>query len=280
MNKLFLILSLAISSNTFANSDIDFSLSDFCYEQPNVQDRNGIYFFPNEKIGITAYSECVYKDKYGQIKSKVNLKNGLFHGEHLIWFTNGQKATQGNYLNGKEEGLHYSWRNGQLTVVLNFSNGVLEGKAIHGTPRYWDKHASRWEGNYLNGERNGKWHYWIEDFLAEEVIYNKGLKDGPWLLYHPQFGKVVTGNYKKDKADGNWSWFLGKNDGNVSEVWQKAMFKEGGKYGDCQNLLEDRNGVTKEQITLLMSDLFRLACDVKFAESMANKYRDLRVQLN
>mgnify|MGYP003976560083 CR=1 FL=1 len=279
--KKILLLSLAILFFSGAsNSELNFDLSDFCYEQPNVQDRNGVYFFPNEEIGITAYSECIYKDKYGQIKSKVNLKNGLFNGERLVWNANGQKMYQGYYLNGIEEGVHSLWMDGKLLNEKTFLNGKLYGKSVYRTPRSWEFHATRLEGNYQNGKRNGKWHYWIEDFLAEEVIYKEGLKDGLWLLYHPQFGKVVTGNYKKGKADGNWSWSFSKIDGNVNEIWQKAIFKGGGIYGDCQNLLEDRNGVTKEQITLIMSNYFGEDCDVKFAEVMAKKYRDSSVQLN
>ena len=52
--------------NTFANSDIDFSLSDFCYEQSNVQNRNGIYFLPNKEVGITNISKCIFKNRNGQ----------------------------------------------------------------------------------------------------------------------------------------------------------------------------------------------------------------------
>jgi len=279
--KKILLLSLAILFFSGAsNSELNFDLSDFCYEQPNVQDRNGVYFFPNEELGITSYSECIYKDEYGQIKSKVNLKNGLFHGERLVWNTSGQKMFQGHYLNGIEEGVHSLWMGGQLISEKTYLNGNLHGKLLNGTPRSWEFHATRLEGNYQNGKRNGKWHYWIEDFLAEEIIYNKGLKEGPWLVYHPQFGKVVTGNYKKDKPDGSWSWSFTKIDENVSEVWQKAMFKEGEIVGNCHNLLEDRNGVTKEQITLIMSVYFGEDCDIEFAENMAKKYRDLSVQLN
>ena len=77
MKKLLLLLLLSTSFPTFANKvfniddyvdyvDLDFTLSDFCYLQPNVQDRGGVYYFPNEEVGITDSSLCVYKDLYGQ----------------------------------------------------------------------------------------------------------------------------------------------------------------------------------------------------------------------
>jgi hypothetical protein len=65
VKKLLTLILLSISCSSFANSHIDFSLSDFCYLQPNVQDRDGVYFFPNQQIGITASSLCVFKNAYG-----------------------------------------------------------------------------------------------------------------------------------------------------------------------------------------------------------------------
>jgi len=61
MKKLLILLLLSTSFSTFANSHLDFSLSDFCYMMPKVQDRGGVYYFPNEEVGITAGSLCVYK---------------------------------------------------------------------------------------------------------------------------------------------------------------------------------------------------------------------------
>ena len=76
MKRLLLTLLLTSSFSTFADSHLDFTLSDFCYLQPGIQDRGGVYYFPNEEMGITATSICVYKDAYGQYASKGELKNG------------------------------------------------------------------------------------------------------------------------------------------------------------------------------------------------------------
>ena len=65
MKKLLVLLLLSISLSTFADSDLDFTLSDFCHEQPGVQERNGVFYFPNEEVGITATSICVFKDTFG-----------------------------------------------------------------------------------------------------------------------------------------------------------------------------------------------------------------------
>ena len=80
MQKILILLLLSTSFSTFADSHLDFTLSDFCYQQPNVQDRNGVYYFPNEEVGISATSICVFKNAYGQYRSKGELINGIFDG--------------------------------------------------------------------------------------------------------------------------------------------------------------------------------------------------------
>ena len=45
MKKLLLpLFLLMISFSSYADSYLDFSLSDFCYQQPNVQTRNGVFY--------------------------------------------------------------------------------------------------------------------------------------------------------------------------------------------------------------------------------------------
>ena len=76
MKKLLLLLILSTSLSTFAEEyfdvvkylemqKLDFTLSDFCYLQPDVQERfkdgnlySGTYYFPNQETGITATSIC------------------------------------------------------------------------------------------------------------------------------------------------------------------------------------------------------------------------------
>jgi hypothetical protein len=109
MKKLLVLLFLTASFSTFAGSQLDFTLSDFCYQQPNVQDRGGVYYFPNEEVGITDSSLCVYKDLYDQYMSKVNLKNGRFDGKFIRWWENGQKHQEKNYNDGKKDGKWIEW---------------------------------------------------------------------------------------------------------------------------------------------------------------------------
>ena len=130
MKKLIPFL-IAFNFSTFAHSHLDFNLSDFCIEQPNVQYRGGIYYFPNEEVGITATSICVHKDAYGQYESKGELNDGKFDGKRTFWCADGKKKNEINYVNGiaegKEDGKRpTSWyENGQIKTEGTFEDGVL-----------------------------------------------------------------------------------------------------------------------------------------------------------
>ncbi len=145
MKKILITFLLTASFSTFA--DLDFSLSDFCYLQPEVQDRDvseeidpnyfnineslnpfgnhfyesGTYYFPNKEVGITETSICVFKDKYGQYDSKGNLKKGKKEGKWIHWRSNGQKEAEINWKDGKKDGKNIWWdENGQIKEENNY----------------------------------------------------------------------------------------------------------------------------------------------------------------
>jgi len=49
MKKLLILLFLSINLSSIADSNLDFTLSDFCHKAPGVQDREGVFYFPNEE---------------------------------------------------------------------------------------------------------------------------------------------------------------------------------------------------------------------------------------
>jgi hypothetical protein len=130
---------------------LDFTLSDFCIDQPDVQKRGDVFYLPNEEIGITATSICVYKYQDGQYASKGKLKNGKLDGKHTAWYENGQIKSEKNYSYGKADGKHTAWyENGQKNYELNY----------------------KW------GKDDGKWSFWHED---GQVKRESNFKDGVCL---------------------------------------------------------------------------------------------------
>ena len=168
MKKLLLLLfSLMFSFNSVANSDIDFSLSNFCYEQPNVQDRNGVYFFPNQKVGITDISICVYKNEYGQYYSKGRLLNGKKDGQWVFWNRDGNKWIQEYWNKGLQE-KHIGWLGGY-----------------------------RYEVTYKNGEESTRKHYDSNERIIQDSIY-----DTPeYKTYEKNYSFYDNGNLQSSYID-------------------------------------------------------------------------------
>ena len=127
MKKLLILVLLLTSFSAFADSHLDFTLSDFCYKQPNVQKRADVYYFPNNKVGISAKSTCVYKDEYGQFSSQGRLKNGVRNGKWIFWYKNGVMDQEQFWVNGVKQGLFTFWH----------ENGEEKAKQV------WEKELSR-----------------------------------------------------------------------------------------------------------------------------------------
>ena len=178
-----------------ADSHLDFSLSDFCYLQSGVQEKKGIYYFPNEEVGISATSICIYKDAYGQYRSKGKLINGMFDGNWNWWNQNGQKLKKVNFKDGYPEGIQIWWYwNGQTRWMTNFQDGYPEG-----IQTWWHENGQkRSESNYINGNKEGKNTWWDGNGLK---IRERNYKNNKLVLetkYIYENGQLVSERNYKD----------------------------------------------------------------------------------
>ena len=178
-----------------ADSYLDFSLSDFCYLHPGVQERGGVYYFPNEDVGISATSICVFKNAYGQFRSKGELINGIFDGNWTWWNMNGQKLKKANYINGNLEGKRTWWyENDQIKTEVNSKNGNLEGKQT-----WWYENGQiAYELNYKNGNLEGKETWWYENGQKVREKNYKNDKLVTTYIYHENGQIFSERNYKDD----------------------------------------------------------------------------------
>ena len=101
-----------------------------------LQIRNEIAYEVNSEVSFTGkYVE--YSDN-GQKEYEGNFKNGKKNGLMTVWSENGQKLIETNYKNGKQDGLWTGWHeNGQKQFETNYKNGKKNGLMT-----WWDK-----EGN-------------------------------------------------------------------------------------------------------------------------------------
>ena len=258
MKKLLILLLLSTSLSSFADY-LDFTLSDFCYQQPNVQDRGGIYFFPNEEVGITAVSLCVYKDQYGQYESKGKLKNGSQDGEWTEWYENGQISSEANYKNGELDGKWTTWyKNGQLYNEMNFKDGEAVGKWTGWHENGQMKYESNWKDDVVaDGKKDGKHTEWYENGQKSyEGNYIDGKADGKWTVWFDNGQKSSEKELKDGKKDGKWiEW------GITGKIIRESEWKDGECIsGDwCADKLESELKldsaliVTEDQLNTLKS---------------------------
>lgn len=85
----------------------------------------------------------------GQLNTRINYKNGKYHGLYERWYENGQLRGRINYENGKGHGLCEEWyEDGQLRYHINYKNGKY-----HGLYEEWDDNGKLINSvNYENGE--------------------------------------------------------------------------------------------------------------------------------
>lgn len=264
LRKLLLVLFLLVSFNAFA--EIDFSLSDFCYEQPNVQERNGVYYFPNQNEGITYISTCVFKNANGKLQSKGRLLNGLKDGRWTYWTSYGSIESQEYWNKGvkvKRIGFFGGYRfeatykNGKESVRQHYdSDDNLTLDAIYNTPEYkaYEKHYMFHDNGNLQWSytkidfgdglvNHGKSESWYNDGQKrEEIDYKYGDFVGHWTVWHDNGQMAQDITYNDDgEFDGTlrW-WYFNGTLSQVShysngEVLTEKGFDEAGKciQGDC-----------------------------------------------
>jgi len=207
MKKLLILFLLSISLSAFSVSDkdLDFTLSDFCFKQPSVQDRGGVLFFPNQQVGITAKSTCVYKDEYGQFYSQGRLKNGVRNGKWIFWHKNGVLHQEQFWVNGSRQGEFSSWyENGQKEAKKVFKDDTL--KEISAWTESGEIQITSIEdlktGNlkltlYKSGNVIGIGT--VIDTSASDLT-----RHGKWIYYSDSGLRLLEGNYKNGKKIGSW----------------------------------------------------------------------------
>jgi len=95
-----------------------------------LQNRNDIYFMPNEQNPFTGIS--IEKYISGQIKNKSNYDNGKLQGENVSYYSNGQIYIKCIFKNNKFDGERIEYyENGQIKAKENYIDGIIQEGAIY-----------------------------------------------------------------------------------------------------------------------------------------------------
>ncbi len=120
--------------------------------------------------------------------------NGKRDGKYLEFSITGDTIEKGSYLDGEKEGF---WKviAGDIIEQGNYSNGLKDGI----WKEYFKNGVLGYEGNFIQGNADGKHIYYFEDGrVREEQYYVSGIKEKIWKKYTIVGALLLAVTYEND----------------------------------------------------------------------------------
>lgn len=248
VNTCFLILFLV--SNSLLGQDTITTYFDKDWNQIQNKELSVYYrkaFLDNNKAwSVHDFYASHQLQMIGTYKTK---KADIKQGHFVYYYENGQKQSEGEYINDKKEGMWIGWyENGQQKSKGNYLN-----EKLNGIWEYWHENGEKKaKGNFMNDYKTGTWSYWYENgqikieeehksksmyiykgyaingkFLAEGCYINN-VKQGIWNYYNIEGRLILKGEYKNGLQEGEWIRYF-KN-GSMNIVFKNGNYLSK-KYG-------------------------------------------------
>ena len=131
-------------------------------------------------------------DRNGNLEISTQLKDGVMHGEQLVW------------------------SNGDLTPNYVYKNQFYKNGKLHGKQEYLRPNGDKislsiWE----NGQQNGDHiQYYANNKIKYKEEYKNNKLDGVFIGFYENGTKKMEGNFKADKPKGTWCFW--SEDGKIS----------------------------------------------------------------
>ena len=157
-----------------------------------LEERESIWYLKDSE---TPYTGKVYSlHPNGQKKQEGNFKEGKTDGLLVRWHKNGQKEAEGNFKDGKRDGLHVRWHeNGQKKQEGNNKDGKYDGLQV----LWYESGQKEREINYKDGEMDGLQVWYYENGRKHlESNWKDGKENGLWMVWHNNGQKRNEGNFK------------------------------------------------------------------------------------
>jgi len=163
-----------------------------------LQERNGIFYVPNEETPFSGIGESYYLT--GQKQHAYHYEDGIRDGKFTTWYLNGQKSHEGSFNEGKDDGPFVAWyENGQQRGQGEFDNGKKDGKFID----WYRDGKKKWEINISDGKKNGSFVAWYENGQKKtEGTFKDEKKNGLLTVWYENGQKKSSSNFSEDKEDG------------------------------------------------------------------------------
>ena len=141
-----------------------------------------------------------------------------YTGKTFSLYNNGQKMSEGNFKNGKPDGLNRGWHiNGKQSIESNWNNGTLNGLQVA-----WHKNGQKMsEGNIKDGKEDGVLMFWHENGQKiREENYKDGKGDGLQRGWHENGEILREANYKDGELISVKFW---NNKGEPVDTYEEAI---------------------------------------------------------
>ena len=176
----------------------------------------------------------------GQKRTEVTYKDGLMHGNMVVFgasqqpevkavyfdgrrlstktetYAKGQKMSEGSYLSHADAiETYYDWWN----LVVRTAPAQQAGPGVkHGPWTYWHANGKlRMQGEYKEDLPLGRFTWWYENGQKQaEGEYVEGRQENVWVGWHPNGMKKYKGDYQEGVQAG--VWMVWKEDGRRTEV--------------------------------------------------------------
>lgn len=173
------------------------------YDYYNSNNIQMVGSFKSKKCRVKQ-GHFVYYHENGEKSSEGTYINDKNEGIWSYWYENKQKRSVGRFLNGKNNGnWNYYYENGHKKSEGNFVNNLHIGEWIY----YDEDGIKKTTGSFLANERDGEWlYYYKSGKLKDKEFYSKGLinkAEG----YFDNGTKSYSGNFEQGKPNGNWTYW-------------------------------------------------------------------------
>ncbi|HTL81465.1 MAG TPA: toxin-antitoxin system YwqK family antitoxin [Bacteroidia bacterium] len=158
------------------------------YYADGKTDQLGKYDNKGRPVGVWKW----YYDT-GQELREETYTDGLRNGTLTEYDESGNIITQGEYVDGLQEG-HWFFQIDDYREEGDYVTGERTGVWKH---TYIPGGQQRFEGNYTNGQPDGKFTYWYDNGRVwQEGKYVYGRKDGDWKYFDEDGLMTLTITYK------------------------------------------------------------------------------------
>ena len=156
----------------------------------------------------------------------------VLHGLYEEFYEDGTKFCEGEYADGKRDGVWKFWHpNGLLAKEGIYRESQPKGKWV----LYQEDGNVSVEENYRNGQADGRWLYYHDDgkTLIKQEEYHVGKIHGTWITWHKpdddhegELQKAIVANFKGGILHGERNrWY------DNGQMASRENYREGKRHG-------------------------------------------------